>query len=202
MEAKKQVSTIQTPDTRRGRPTWRGSLLQFLGLFALWFLLSGKLEFLYLGLGVLASACGLFLTANLLAPTRGGVTAGGGAEGFFRRLARAISYAGWLLYSIVKANLQVVYLVLHPKIPIRPRLLTFKVRMQSQWGRALLANSITLTPGTITVDLQDGGYLVHALVPEAAASLTEAHMQSKIQAIFGEKVEPLIYIHWVEHGES
>jgi multicomponent Na+:H+ antiporter subunit E len=64
-------------------------------------------------------------------------------------------------------------------------------------GQIILANSITLTPGTITVDLHEGVYLVHALVPEAAGSLLEAKMQSKLEEILGEPEEPQPEIRWV-----
>jgi multicomponent Na+:H+ antiporter subunit E len=60
-----------------------------------------------------------------------------------------------------------------------------------------MANSITLTPGTITIDLTEGTYLVHALLPQAAGSLLEAKMQSKLEAIFGEPEEPQPEIRWV-----
>ncbi|MFQ5658319.1 MAG: Na+/H+ antiporter subunit E, partial [Candidatus Methylomirabilales bacterium] len=53
----------------------------------------------------------------------------------------------------VKANLQVIYLVFHPKMPIRPGIISFATRHRSPLGTTLLANSITLTPGTLTMDL-------------------------------------------------
>jgi multicomponent Na+:H+ antiporter subunit E len=96
----------------------------------------------------------------------------------------------------------VAYIVLHPKLPIEPGLLRFRTRLRSQVGHVILANSITLTPGTITVDLSDGTYLVHALVPGAAASLLEAKMQSKLEAIFGEPEEPQPEIRWVREDGS
>ena len=74
--------------------------------------------------------------------------------------------------------------------------------LQSKVGHILLANSITLTPGTITVDLTDGTYLVHALAPGAAGSLLEAKMQSRLEAIFGEPEEPQPEIRWVQEDGS
>ena len=115
---------------------------------------------------------------------------------------RLFSYFIWLVYEIVQANLQVAYLVLHPKLPIDPGLLRFRTRLQSKVGHILLANSITLTPGTITVDLTDGTYLVHALAPGAAGSLLEAEMQSRLEAIFGEPEEPQPEIRWVQEDGS
>ena len=62
-------------------------------------------------------------------------------------------YAFVFLFEMAKANLQVAYLVLHPKMPIHPGIVRVKTGIQSELGRTFLANSITLTPGTLTVDL-------------------------------------------------
>jgi multisubunit Na+/H+ antiporter MnhE subunit len=106
-----------------------------------------------------------------------------------------------LIYDCT-TNLQVAYIVLNPKLPIDPGLLRFRTRLQSSVGHILLANSITLTPGTITVDLTEGTYLVHALVPQAAGSLLEAKMQNKLEMIFGEPEEPQPEIRWVRDDGS
>ncbi|MGH7830615.1 MAG: Na+/H+ antiporter subunit E, partial [Candidatus Binatia bacterium] len=128
--------------------------------------------------------------------------AGSSAVSLLKAGWRLLAYFAWLLYSIVESNLQVAYIVLHPQLPIRPGLLRFRTRLRSKVGHLILANSITLTPGTITVDLTEGTYLVHALVPEAAGSLLEAKMQSKLEAVFGEPQEPQPEIRWVRNDGS
>ena len=72
----------------------------------------------------------------------------------------------WLLvylpvfaYYCIKANIDVVYRVLHPKMPIRPGIVKVKTSLKSDSALTALANSITLTPGTLTVDIVDDGYL-------------------------------------------
>lgn len=77
----------------------------------------------------------------------------------------------WLLcyipvfaYYCIKANLQVIYLVLHPSMPIKPGIVKVHTKLRSETGIAALANSITLTPGTLTVDAgEDGDLYVHWL---------------------------------------
>jgi multicomponent Na+:H+ antiporter subunit E len=178
-------------------------MLQLTVLFAFWFILSGKLEAKYLIFGLVAAALVTFVTQDLLEPEeRGGKRTLSSATSPLKTAWRLFSYFGWLVYEIVQANLQVAYLVLHPKLPIDPGLLRFRTRLQSKVGHILLANSITLTPGTITVDLTEGTYLVHALVPGAAGSLLEAKMQSRLEAIFGEPEEPQPEIRWIQEGES
>jgi len=77
-------------------------------------------------------------------------------------------YLPVFFYYIIKANLQVVYLVLHPEMPIRPGIVKVKTELATDTGRTALANCITLTPGTFTVDLTDDGHLyIHWLKVEA-----------------------------------
>jgi len=68
-------------------------------------------------------------------------------------------YIPVLFYYVMKANLDVVYRALHPKMPIRPGIVKVKTNLKTESGITALANSITLTPGTLTVDLTDDGYL-------------------------------------------
>jgi multicomponent Na+:H+ antiporter subunit E len=172
--------------------------LQFVVLFAFWFILSGKLDAKYLTFGMVAAALVTFATQDLLdaAQLQQVKNSVGGASLALKQW-RLFCYFVWLLCSIAQANFQVAYLVLHPRLPIQPGLLRFRTRLRSRVGQVILANSITLTPGTITVELTDGTYLIHALVPHAAASLLEAKMQSKLEAIFGEPEEPRPEIRWL-----
>ena len=68
-------------------------------------------------------------------------------------------YVPVFFYYVIKANIDVVYRALHPKMPIRPGIVKIKTNLKSESGITALANSITLTPGTLTVDLTDDGYL-------------------------------------------
>jgi multicomponent Na+:H+ antiporter subunit E len=172
-------------------------------LFAFWLILSGKLEVKYLVFGVVSAALVTFVTQDLLEPeARQRKKTPSRAISPLKTAWGLFSYFVWLIYAIVQSNLQVAYIVLHPKLPIEPGLLRFRTRLQSRVGHILLANSITLTPGTITVDLTEGTYWVHVLVPQAAGSLLEAKMQNKLEMIFGEPEEPQPEIRWVREDGS
>jgi len=75
------------------------------------------------------------------------------------RVFWAIVYIPVFFYYVIKANLDVVYRVLHPKMPIRPGIVKIRTVLKTDSGITALANSITLTPGTLTVDLSDDGFL-------------------------------------------
>ena len=81
----------------------------------------------------------------------------------------AAVYVLVLAYEVFKANLQVAYIVLHPDLPILPGVVRVRTSLKSSVARAVLANSITLTPGTFTLDLDDaeGVLYVHWLAVEA-----------------------------------
>jgi multicomponent Na+:H+ antiporter subunit E len=73
------------------------------------------------------------------------------------------AYWSWLGGEILKANLAVTRLVMKPKLDIEPRLVRVPAEQRSGLGLCVFANSITLTPGTVTVDVEEDGFLVHAL---------------------------------------
>lgn len=71
----------------------------------------------------------------------------------------ALLYAAVFLYEVIRANVDVAYRVLHPALPINPGIVKVRTRLVSPAARTALANSITLTPGTMTVDITDDGYM-------------------------------------------
>ncbi len=155
-------------------------LLRACILFALWVILSGFLDAFHLTLGAAASLFVAWLSHDLWPP-----------EGrLFRKPAMFLRLAGyvcWLFTQIVKANWHVLKLALHPRPTsvIDPRLVRFKSAMRSKLGLTILANSMTLTPGTISVYVDERGWFtVHALDAELAAGVP-GDMEARLVAIFG-----------------
>jgi multicomponent Na+:H+ antiporter subunit E len=174
---------------RRGvSPTLFASLLLF------WFALSARLDPLFVAMGGASAAVVTWLTRDLVAVALGDWRPPG------RRLYRAwraVLYIGWLIGRIVVASVQVAYLVLHPRVPLQPCLLRFRSTFRHPLARTILANSITLVPGTMTVRLRDGEYVVHALAPAAAGDLVSGRMQAMIGAVFLERPEPAPDVTWM-----
>ncbi len=86
----------------------------------------------------------------------------------------AILYLPVLFYYMLIANLDVMYRIIHPMMPIRPGIVKVKTRLASDSGRTALANSITLTPGTLSVDITDDGYLYVHWINVRATEVGEA----------------------------
>jgi multicomponent Na+:H+ antiporter subunit E len=86
----------------------------------------------------------------------------------------AIMYIFVFAYYVMKANIDVAYRVLHPAMPIHPGIVKVKTKLKTDEGRTALANSITLTPGTLTVDITDDGCLYVHWINVRATGLQEA----------------------------
>ena len=91
-----------------------------------------------------------------------------------RRIFWFVVYIPVFFYYVILANFDVVYRALHPKMPIHPGIVKIKTRLKSDSGITALANSITLTPGTLTVDLTDDGYLYIHWINVKSTDIEEA----------------------------
>lgn len=105
------------------------------------------------------------------------------------RIFWALVYVPVLFFHIVIANLDVAYRVLHPALPIRPGIVKARTSLRTPAGRVLLANSITLTPGTLSVDLEDDVLYIHRINvpkddPDGATERSLAHFETFIRRIF------------------
>lgn len=173
------------------------ALALFAVLLAFWILLSGRLEAKDLLFGAASAALVTGLTHERLVRKGRGERELGPS---LRRLSplASLRYGLWLLVQIVQANLQVAWLVLQPRLPVAPKLLSFRAGFEGPLPQVVLAHSITLTPGTVTIDLEDGRYLVHALVPRSADALLSGRMQRGVASAFRLEVDEEHALEWVE----
>lgn len=93
------------------------------------------------------------------------------------------SYWPWLALEIAKSAWHVTRCILHPQLPITPTLAEFVPSQKTDMGLVIHANSITLTPGTIAVEVEHGHFLVHALTREGAAGLAGSEMDRRCTAM-------------------
>ncbi len=148
-------------------------------LFVFWMLLSGQFDAFHLTLGAVCCTIVAYLFHDLMfANVR---------VGDMRVVAaRFIAYIPWLIQQIVLANIHVAYVVLSPRMPIDPQIVTFKTKLETDISCVTLANSITLTPGTITMDIRDGVFYVHALDQKVADDLNAGDMEDRVAHMFME----------------
>lgn len=91
----------------------------------------------------------------------------------YKKAVKFLQYIFTLLLEIIKANFGVIHMILTQKEEIEPVLVTFQSDVETPTGRAFLANAITLTPGTITVSLEENEYTVHCLDESMAEGLDD-----------------------------
>lgn len=151
-------------------------------MFGTWLVLSGNFSPLLVGLGILSSLLVSFFFHDLLFPDVS-------ARHFIIGL-RFTRYSPWLIWEIMKANFHLLRIVFHPRMNdlIDPHIIYFKTGLKTDISITTLANSITLTPGTITVTANsDGVFSVHAIDRESAEALPGT-MLEKVAHVFGENV--------------
>ncbi len=151
--------------------------------FAFWILLSGFFDAFHIVTGIISSLLVALFSHRLLVPEGTNFTLE------VARTGRFVMYLPWLMLEIAKANIDLVYRTLHPSMPIDPLVITFRTDIEEDLGRVTLANSITLTPGTVTMNVTDEGeFTVHAISKEAADGLLSGEMARRIKDIEGRNV--------------
>jgi len=98
---------------------------------------------------------------------------------------RPLAYAPWLFWEIVKANVAVARVILDPALPVAPRLVRVKALQKTPLGQTIFANSITLTPGTLSLEVEAGSVWVHALTAESAAGVQDGEMNRRVARLEG-----------------
>jgi multicomponent Na+:H+ antiporter subunit E len=96
-------------------------------------------------------------------------------------------YFIWLIGRILRSGFHLAYLILHPALPINPTLIRYRTGLQEDAGIVLLANSITLTPGTITVEVNSQELVIHALDDDSAQDVTSLRLERQVAGLFTEK---------------
>ncbi|MGI6453410.1 MAG: Na+/H+ antiporter subunit E [Syntrophomonadaceae bacterium] len=145
-------------------------------MFVLWILLSWCFDPMLLGIGVFCCLLVAFWSHDLLI---GDVDLGLACK----RMWRLIKYLPWLMWQIFLSNLTLVYLTLHPRNLIEPTVITLDPHLETNMGVVTFANSITLTPGTVTVEANKNCFVVHAITRELADDVLNGDMLKRVKAI-------------------
>jgi len=157
------------------------SLILFVTLMVVWLLFSGHYNATLITYGVLSCLGVVALIAHLRILDE---------EALPAHLAfRAFFYVPWLFKEVVLSNLAVAKVILSPKLPIHPRILRIEASQKTDVGLVIYANSITLTPGTVTLDVRHGKFLVHALTTDSAEGLLNGEMDRRVSHLEGHTVQ-------------
>jgi multicomponent Na+:H+ antiporter subunit E len=160
---------------REARAAYGRLVLVSMLLIAAWLLWSGLYKPLLLALGAFSCALTVIITRRM---------------GFFdtdvfafRYNLKLLGFWAWLGREIVTSSWYVARIVLAPKLRIDPKVVELDASDLDPVDQALLGNSITLTPGTLTLDVHEGRMLVHALTTESAAAVLDGEMKRRVAAL-------------------
>jgi multicomponent Na+:H+ antiporter subunit E len=170
------MNLIQTRHNhQRGEARLSSVLLLLLILVASWLLWSGLFKPLLLGLGAFSCVLSVYLANRM---------------GFFRHqqdllklIPRLPGYWLWVLKEIVVSSVDVAKLILKPSISFSPTVVVLTAEAKTDVGLVILANSITLSPGTVTLDLYEGKLLVHCLTSESAMELQKGEANRRAASL-------------------
>ena len=144
-------------------------------LFCLWLLLSGFFVTLLLSLGVVSVAFVVWIAHRMDVIDH---------EGHPTHLTiRALLYWPWLIVEIIKANINVAGAIVRRRMLVNPSVIKVKATQKTELGQVIYANSITLTPGTVTIDIDKDIMIVHALTRKATEDLQSGDMDRRVTAL-------------------
>ncbi len=159
------------------------TLLLFLVLIAFWLLLSGQFESTFLiGSGIISCILAVFCCWRLKLI--------GESYQPIESLPGFILYLPWLIWQIILASLDVTRRSWGSTASIQPRFVKVPVSIRHPLAQTLLANSITLTPGTVTVDVTEDHFLVHALTDTAEKGVLDGSMERRVAVMVPDSKEP------------
>ena len=163
-------------------------LAMFVVLFGFWMVLSGRTETKFIVYGLITALVTTWVTYPLLlVPNKDG------SKQYFVfgvSIPKFIMYFFWLMWQLVLANIDVLLATTAQELDIDPKVVRFYFRADNPMASVVLANSITLTPGTVTINVTDDGlYEIHALTRGAAVGVLDGSMQKKVGDLYGEKFD-------------
>ncbi|MCK9230449.1 MAG: Na+/H+ antiporter subunit E [Syntrophales bacterium] len=150
-------------------------------MMAFWLVMSGYFDVFHISMGVISVALVFWLDRKLL------------RERFYPAAEKRpqlrlgyfhFSYFPWMVWQIIQAALHVARVILTPGDPLNMSLVRFRTRLPSNTSRVILANSITLTPGTLTIDLVGDEFLVHALTDQSSEGIINSDMPDRVGKLY------------------
>lgn len=147
-------------------------------LFALWLVLSWHFTALFLFFGVATCSIAVLVAVRMGIVDRESMPV--------HLVWRGATYVPWLVWEIFKSNVRVARIILSPRIRVDPSIVHFRASQRTDLGRFIYANSITLTPGTVTTGIVGDDFEVHAIVQEEIDGSEENIMNRRVAQLEGE----------------
>ena len=171
------LSPYQAVFTQRRVLQVRHFTLAFVLLFLFWLLLSGHYDLFHISIGIFCCLLISYTSSDLLFVHVG-------AEDTHLIIPRLLTYIPWHLYQIILSNIYLAKLVFSPLSRLKPRIIPYQTKLTNGLALVTFANSITLTPGTITIDLDEHTFYIHAIDNKVADDLLTGEMENRIEKVY------------------
>jgi multicomponent Na+:H+ antiporter subunit E len=157
---------------------------------AFWLILSGLYDFFHILLGVISVSIVILFNSKIK------------KQRFFSEedekeadfsLLRLFYFIPFLLWEIISSSFRVAYIIIHPKMPMKTGIIKFKTNLPNMKAKVLLGNSITLTPGTVTLQIDGDEFLIHALTNEAVEAHIDHSLAVEVAKVYGINVDNVVY---------
>lgn len=106
---------------------------------------------------------------------------------------RLFSYLPFMFWDITISSFKIAYLIIHPKMPVKTVLIKFKSKLPDMTAKVLFGNSITLTPGTLTLQIKNDEFLVHSLTSDSTEVHVDIALTSQIAQLYGMDVQSVVH---------
>ena len=146
-------------------------------LAVLWLLFSGHYDAWFLVLGTVSVFLSVYLASRMQVIDHEGAP--------HHITVAAAAYMPWLMWEIIKSNVGVARIIMTPSLPISPRTFRVKSSQRTAVGQVVYANSITLTPGTVTIDVVGSDFEIHALTSASAEEIRAGRMDRRVARMEG-----------------
>ncbi|MDO8722017.1 MAG: Na+/H+ antiporter subunit E [Syntrophales bacterium] len=160
------------------------TIIQAALLMVFWLLLSGHYDIMHISFGIFSVILVLLINHPI---RRHLFSLEEHSDTLKLSIPRLIFYIPWLLWQIVIASVQVACAVLHPRCPIDPALVRFKTGLGNTSSKVILGNSITLTPGTITLEIAQDEFLVHSLMDISCTGIIDGTLPGEVAKLYERK---------------
>ena len=165
-------------------------VLTFCSLMGFWLIMSGHYDPIHIGMGVLSVILVLYVNHGL---RRYSFYSDEKDDLSNLRYGYLIYYLGWLAWQIIASGFHVAGVILKKSLPISTYIVKFRADLPSAHARMILGNSITLTPGTLTIDITGNEFTIHALTPQSLSSVVNDDMPSRVARLFSREKKSIVY---------
>lgn len=166
------------------------TLLSFVSLMAFWLLMSGYFDLIHIAYGVVSVISVMAINRSLASYA---FFDDDHNDSYKIRPMRAVYYLFWILGQIVVSGWRVAMLIVRPSMPAKPAMVTFRADLPTARARMILGNSITLTPGTLTVDIEGDRFTVHSIDTFSYEGIVNDDMPKQVLRLFSNEDRPVVH---------